>query len=211
MINGNINLKTVLLIAATLSAVSCAFYGEEYALTTIAENGWKSGRAISGVTSPYPYVIYECDRFYISTSDIPVIEKSYSAGPVLPVIPVGGEHSFEKNKLTIRLTIKGDVASLEEELKALHVKVTMGDQTYEPMEGKRNFYRYDSVSRERIGTRQYVGTGSYESTFMFPVKIGGVKEFELSIDSTKAGCNVTPVRFVFQGGKYYRPYLFPGK
>jgi len=73
--------KNVLLpIVATLFATSCAFYGEEYALTAIAENGWKSGRAISGVVTPYPYVIYECDHFYVSISDIPVIEKFFRLG-----------------------------------------------------------------------------------------------------------------------------------
>jgi len=129
----------------------------------------------------------------------------------VPVIPLGSEHSSEKNKLAVKLTLRGDIGGIEEELKALYVKMTVGDQTYEPIEDKRYFTRYDSAAGERIGERQYIGTESYNATFIFPIVMGGIEEFQLNIDSAKAGCTISPLRFVFKSGKYYRPYLFPGK
>jgi hypothetical protein len=85
-----------------LSLAACTVVGSKEALVLVDSPDWKLRK--TGWGDSY---YYSCDDIYLQVNEIVFTTETAAYGPVIPIIPSGKNHDYNRNNLSIEIEVVG--------------------------------------------------------------------------------------------------------
>jgi hypothetical protein len=171
----------LLLVVSTITNFGCAYTVKRTNFSPIEANGWTP---LYDSKSGHSRFYYKCGSFQIEAHFIPITDKTYSIGPIVPIIPIydkGVDKS--KNMLKIELVLDGDFPNNIFSENSIGLIFDKNSNCIKPYSVKVNFGKPQE--------REY-----YD--FVFAVEQETVREFTIIFTKALAGCSVPPLKYAFK-------------
>ena len=176
MINSPIT-RLLFVIFSLLVISGCVGLGKQVRLLPVPDDKWQYDPA-NGLRDSS--VVYNCEGIKITVNEVPVRGMLYSAGLVLPIIPVliGHDESEEKPDLDISITLW--TADERSALGKNSVSILLANRRYIPTH----------MILENRWENQYK-----QYKYFFDLPRSGTEAFLLEFSQTLKNCSIKPLAF----------------
>ena len=90
--------RTLLLACLVLPIMACTYIGSKTSLSVVGKNGWEI---------EYGEYLFRDEGVIISIPEVVITEHGSAIGPIVPIIPINDDRSYESNQMELLVTITG--------------------------------------------------------------------------------------------------------
>jgi len=90
--------RTLLLASFVIPIIACTYIGSQTSLSIVGKNGWEI---------EYSEYVFRDEGVIISIPEVVIAEHGSAIGPIIPIIPINDDRSYESNQMELLVRITG--------------------------------------------------------------------------------------------------------
>ncbi len=180
-------MKKLIYISFVAVLTSCSVTGKDTSLV-LGSGLWEENKSFGQTTYRY-----KCQSGYtIELPKISLQNEVYSAGPILPVIPIMGKGGIASGNLSMSIRINGNITEIKNSVKEMSFSLLTNEESYIPE--KKITYLENSVV----------------IYLEYPVLISKLENFILKNSAQVSWCNIPAIEYRRVSKKYAEFIAGPG-